>query len=64
MKCDCYELVSKSKFISSVSTLRTRYICERDMPSEPLEVETFNLMLNYSKPLRAIRAYITWSALS
>lgn len=29
-------------------------MCVRDMPSEPLEVETFNVMLNYRKPLRAI----------
>lgn len=34
------------------------------MPSEPLEVETFNLMLNYGKPVGVICAYITWSAFS
>lgn len=44
--CDFHELVSMSKFVFPLLNTPDTHICGRDMSSEPLEVETFNLMVN------------------
>lgn len=51
VSCDCYELVSMSKFIFPCLSTQDMHIYGRDISSEAFEVETVNLMLSCSELL-------------